>query len=133
MSALLFAFSTGGAEGGGNPLTMFIPIIMVFIVFYLHLIRPQQKKQKEHQALLGALGKGDKVVTNGGLYGVISDTKETDSSRVARNPLMASSSFDQSPNQRPWKVRITRHSRRSSARMRNDSSTGLMQNFARFR
>ena len=76
MSALLFAFSTGGAEGGGNPLTMFIPIIMVFIVFYLLLIRPQQKKQKEHQSLLSALGKGDKVVTNGGLYGVISDTKE---------------------------------------------------------
>ncbi len=77
MSALLFAFSTGGAEGGGgNPLTMFIPIIMVFIVFYLLLIRPQQKKQKEHQALLSDLSKGDKVVTNGGLYGTISDAKD---------------------------------------------------------
>jgi preprotein translocase subunit YajC len=76
MSALLFAMSTGGAEGGGNPLTMFIPIIMVFIVFYLLLIRPQQKKQKEHQKLLSELGKGDKVITNGGLYGTISDAKD---------------------------------------------------------
>ena len=76
MSALFFALSTGGAEGGGNPLTMFIPIIMVFIVFYLLLIRPQQKKQKEHQALLSGLSKGDKVITNGGLYGTISDSKE---------------------------------------------------------
>lgn len=76
MSALFFALSTGGAEGGGNPLTMFIPIIMVFIVFYLLLIRPQQKKSKEHQALLSGLSKGDKVITNGGLYGTISDSKE---------------------------------------------------------
>jgi len=68
--------STGGAEGGGNPLTMFIPIIMVFIVFYLLLIRPQQKKQKEHQKLLSELGKGDRVITNGGLYGTISDAKD---------------------------------------------------------
>jgi preprotein translocase subunit YajC len=76
MSALTFAFSMGGAEGGGNPLAMFIPIIMVVIVFYFLLIRPQQKKQREHQQLLSQLGKGDKVVTNGGLYGTISDVKE---------------------------------------------------------
>ena len=77
MSALIFAFANpGGAEGGGNPLTMFIPIILVFIVFYLLLIRPQQKKQKQHQALLADLGKGDKVVTNGGLYGTISDASK---------------------------------------------------------
>jgi preprotein translocase subunit YajC len=75
MSGLIFALASPGGEGG-NPLTMFIPIIMVFIVFYLLLIRPQQKKQKEHQKLLSELGKGDKVVTNGGLYGTISDAKE---------------------------------------------------------
>jgi preprotein translocase subunit YajC len=49
---------------------------MVFIVFYLLLIRPQQKKQKEHASLLAGLSRGDKVVTNGGLYGTISDTKD---------------------------------------------------------
>ncbi len=76
MSALIFAMSSGGAEGGGNPLTMFVPIIMVFIVFYLLLIRPQQKKQKAHQQLLSELSKGDKVVTNGGMYGTISDAKD---------------------------------------------------------
>ncbi len=76
MSALLMAMSTGGAQGGGSPLSMFIPIIMVFIVFYLLLIRPQQKKQKEHQQLLAGLSRGDRVVTNGGLYGTIADTKD---------------------------------------------------------
>ena len=75
MSALIFAMSSGG-ESGGNPMAMLIPIIMVFIVFYLLLIRPQQKKQKEHQQLLSELAKGDKVVTNGGLYGTISDAKD---------------------------------------------------------
>lgn len=75
MSGLIFALANPGGEGG-NPLTMFIPIIMVFIVFYLLLIRPQQKKQKEHQKLLSGLSKGDKVVTNGGLYGTIADAKE---------------------------------------------------------
>lgn len=76
MSGLIFALASPGGEGSGNPLAMFIPIIMVFIVFYLLLIRPQQKKQKEHQQLLAQLQKGDKVVTNGGLYGTISDAKE---------------------------------------------------------
>ena len=76
MTGLIFALASPGGEGGGNPLTMFIPIIMVFIVFYLLLIRPQQKKQKAHQQLLSQLGKGDKIVTNGGLYGTITDTKE---------------------------------------------------------
>jgi preprotein translocase subunit YajC len=77
MTALFFALTNPqGGEGGGNPLMMFIPIIMVFVVFYLLLIRPQQKKQKEHQRLLTELRKGDKIVTNGGLYGVIVDAKE---------------------------------------------------------
>ena len=55
---------------------MFIPIILVFVVFYFLLIRPQQKKKKEHQQLVSSLKKGDKVVTNGGIYGIVSDAKE---------------------------------------------------------
>ncbi|MCK5126867.1 MAG: preprotein translocase subunit YajC [candidate division Zixibacteria bacterium] len=52
------------------------PIVLIFIIFYFLLIRPQQKKQKEHKKLLGALGKGDKVVTNSGMFGVISSINE---------------------------------------------------------
>lgn len=56
-------------QGGG--IFSFLPLILIFIVFYFLLIRPQQKKQKEHQAFLGQLKKGDNIVTNGGLYGEI--------------------------------------------------------------
>lgn len=72
-----FAFSnpSGGADGGSS-FMMFIPIIAIFIIFYLILIRPQQKKQKEHQKMVTQLGKGDKIVTNGGLYGKVVDVKE---------------------------------------------------------
>jgi preprotein translocase subunit YajC len=73
----MFALSGAGQGGeGGNPFMMFVPIILIFVVFYFILIRPQQKKQKAHQALLTQLKKGDKVVTNGGLYGTVSDAKD---------------------------------------------------------
>lgn len=57
--------------GGGSGLFMLGYLALIFGVFYLLLIRPQRKKQKEHQQLLEQLKKGDKVVTNGGMFGVI--------------------------------------------------------------
>ena len=59
-------------------LGQFVPIILVFIVFYFILIRPQQKKQKEHQALVEGLKKNDRVVTIGGLHGRILEVGEGD-------------------------------------------------------
>ncbi|MBN1385058.1 MAG: preprotein translocase subunit YajC [Elusimicrobia bacterium] len=53
--------------------TSLMPIFLIFIVFYFLLIRPQAKKQKEHQKMLGELKKGDRVVTASGLYGTIHD------------------------------------------------------------
>ncbi len=77
MAGFIFALSNPGtSEGGGGGFMMFVPIILVFVVFYFLLIRPQQKKQKQHQQLLSGLRKGDKVVTNGGIYGTIVDAKE---------------------------------------------------------
>jgi preprotein translocase subunit YajC len=60
-----------GDAGGGGALMSFLPLIIIFAIFYFLLIRPQQKRQKEHKALLEALKKGDKVVTNGGIYGLV--------------------------------------------------------------
>lgn len=60
------------------------PILLIFVIFYLLLIRPQQKKQKEHRKLLGALKKGDKVVTNSGMFGVISSINEEKNMVVLR-------------------------------------------------
>ena len=49
----------------------FIPLILIFVIFYFFLIRPQQKKVKEHKAMVAALKRGDKVVTSGGIVGTI--------------------------------------------------------------
>lgn len=58
----------GGIEGFVMSL---LPLILIFVVFYLLLIRPQQKKAKEHRQMLDNIKKGDKVITTGGIYGVI--------------------------------------------------------------
>lgn len=61
-----------GASGEqGNPLIAFMPLIILFVIFYFLLIRPQQKKAKEHKQMLSNLRKGDSVITGGGLYGRI--------------------------------------------------------------
>lgn len=55
-----------------NTLVSLLPIFLVVVVFYFLLYRPQQKKQKDHQTMLGALRRGDRVVTGGGIVGVVS-------------------------------------------------------------
>jgi preprotein translocase subunit YajC len=62
---------TGGGAGGGGGLGAFLPLIIIFAIFYFLLIRPQQKKSKQHKQLLADLKKGDKVVSSGGLHGII--------------------------------------------------------------
>ena len=59
-----------------NPMFQFLPIVLMFAIFYFLLIRPQQSKQKELQKMITELKKGDKVITNGGLIGTISSIQE---------------------------------------------------------
>jgi len=54
----------------------FVPLILIFVIMYFLLIRPQQKKVKEHQAMIGALRRGDEIVTAGGLIGKITKVKD---------------------------------------------------------
>ena len=56
---------------GGGALGMVLPLVLMFVIFYFFLIRPQQKKQKEHQGMLNALRKGEQIVTTGGILGTI--------------------------------------------------------------
>jgi preprotein translocase subunit YajC len=58
-------------QGQGDALTSLLPLVLIFIVFYFLLIRPQSKKAKEHKQMVEALAKGDEIVTNGGLLGRI--------------------------------------------------------------
>jgi preprotein translocase subunit YajC len=69
---------TPAAPAGGDVLMQFMPLILIFVVFYFLLIRPQQKRMKEHNELLKALKKGDKVVTGGGIVGTITKVEGDD-------------------------------------------------------
>jgi len=69
------AYAQDAASAGG--LMSFLPLIVIFAVFYFMLIRPQMKRSKEHRQLVSQLGKGDEVVTNGGLLGRITDVTES--------------------------------------------------------
>lgn len=61
-----------------NPFINLAPIVAIFVIFYFLLIRPQQKQQKEHELMLKSLKTGDKILTNGGLYGTITGFKGDD-------------------------------------------------------
>ena len=73
MDFLAYAMGGGGTgeAGGSGGFGAFIPLILMFVIFYFLLIRPQQKKTKQHRELLAALKKGDRVVSSGGLHGTI--------------------------------------------------------------
>lgn len=60
-----------------NPLMSFLPLLLIVVVFYFFMIRPQMKRQKETRKFRESLSKGDKVVTTGGIYGKIVEVKET--------------------------------------------------------
>ena len=69
------AYAQDAAPQGG--FLSFLPLIVIFIVFYFLLIRPQMKRSKEHKALVAALAVGDEVVTNGGLLGKVSNVGDS--------------------------------------------------------
>ena len=71
MFYLLAMAPQGGEGGGGSMVSTLIMFGAIFAIFYFMIIRPQQKKAKDREKLLSALKKGDKVITNGGLHGVI--------------------------------------------------------------
>ena len=64
--------------GAAAAFTSFVPLILIFLIMYFLLIRPQQKKVKEHQAMVAALRRGDRVVTQGGLIGKVTRVKDDD-------------------------------------------------------
>ena len=73
----LLAFQTEtGPPQAGNPLLGFMPFILLFLIFYFLIIRPQSKRQREHQMMIRTLEKGDRVVTSGGIHGTIRGINE---------------------------------------------------------
>jgi len=72
---LLIASAEGSA--GAEGLISFMPLVIIFVIFYFLLIRPQQKKQQSHKSMLDNLKRGDKIITTGGLYGTIEGLTDT--------------------------------------------------------
>jgi preprotein translocase subunit YajC len=66
-----YAQTAAPGAGGMDFIIQLIPLILIFVIFYFFLIRPQQKKAKEHQAMVNGLRRGDQVITAGGLYGKV--------------------------------------------------------------
>jgi len=62
----------------GQGITQFIPLILIFVIFYFFLIRPQQKRVKEHKMMVDSLKKGDEVITSGGIIGIVERVMEDD-------------------------------------------------------
>lgn len=75
----LFCLAQAAPDGPPQPpvLFQFLPLIIIAVLFYFLLIRPQQKKQKEHQQLVASIKTGDKVVTGGGIHGIVANVKDT--------------------------------------------------------
>jgi preprotein translocase subunit YajC len=65
------AYAQAPGAPGGDFLSMMLPLVLIFVVFYFLLIRPQQKRMKEHKAKIEAIRRGDRVVTGGGLIGTV--------------------------------------------------------------
>ena len=76
MVDIAYAQAAPGA-GGPGPLVTILPFILIFVIMYFMVIRPQQKKSREHQDMLRKLKRNDEVMTSGGIYGKVIDLKET--------------------------------------------------------
>ncbi len=66
----------GAPQQGGNPIMQILPLVLIIVVFYFFMIRPQMKKAKDQKKYIEALKKGDKILTIGGIYGKIVELRE---------------------------------------------------------
>jgi preprotein translocase subunit YajC len=77
LHALVAQAQSPAPTGPGGGIGFFVPFIFIFIIMYFVMFRPQKKRQEQQQKLISALKTGDRVVTNGGIHGLISNVKET--------------------------------------------------------
>lgn len=84
MIEIAYAMGQGGAESaqGAGSFSAFIPLLLMFVIFYFLLIRPQQKRAKEHRDMIANLKKGDKILTSGGIHGRIVSVEDNNTLSV---------------------------------------------------
>tara|TARA_B100000809_G_scaffold159659_1_gene157028 strand:+ start:96 stop:449 length:354 start_codon:yes stop_codon:yes gene_type:complete len=110
---LVFAQQDGGPGGALDPFTMFMPFILIAMLFYFLLWLPEKKKRRKHEELLGSLKKNDRIVTVGGIYGKVVN--------IAKDAEDLTINVDENSNTR---VRITRSSVGQIIREEDDSKEG---------
>ena len=116
-----WAQASGGA-GGSDFLVQLFPLILIFVVFYFLLIRPQTKRAKEHRAMVSALEVGAEVVTNGGILGKVAELGEQDRSEYGGEQLQVhQASFETSVGLRGCRTRPTIAITRPIAEIATDS------------
>jgi len=76
LNSIVYAMGAGAGQGGGGGFSAIVPLLLMFAIFYFLLIRPQQKKAKEHREMISNLKKWDRVVTSGGIHGRITSLDE---------------------------------------------------------
>src|SRR3546814_3788069 len=81
-SDLAYSQAAGGRGGSSDLIMSLAPLVLIFAVFYFLLIRPQQKKMKEHREMLANVRRNDRIVTNAGLVGVVTKVSDTDALRT---------------------------------------------------
>ena len=77
LNALLAQAQSPAPTGPGGGFGFFVPFIFIFIIMYFVMFRPQKRRQEQQQKLIASLKTGDRVITNGGIHGLISNVKET--------------------------------------------------------
>ncbi|MBC8200058.1 MAG: preprotein translocase subunit YajC [Desulfobacterales bacterium] len=104
----------GGAAGQGGGFGSFIPLILMFVIFYFLLIRPQQKKQKDHRLMVSNVKNGDRIITTGGIHGRITSVSDdtltieiADKVRVKLNRSNVSTLLQSSSQAQPAKIEKT--------------------------
>jgi preprotein translocase subunit YajC len=75
VNLLAMASPGGGGEGGASSMLSFLPLVLIFIVFWFMIIRPQKKQQDQRKAMINALKRGDQILTSGGLFASVKDVK----------------------------------------------------------
>ncbi|MFQ5648457.1 MAG: preprotein translocase subunit YajC [bacterium] len=87
MNHLLSVFmllQEGGQPGGSGLGGLIVPMLLIFAIMYFLILRPQAKKQKQHQAMIQAIKQGDRVVTAGGIHGTVAGVKEKDDTLIVK-------------------------------------------------
>ncbi len=114
MIDIAYAMGQGGAAGQGGGFSAFIPLILMFVIFYFLLIRPQQKKQKDHRLMISNVKNGDRIITSGGIHGRITSVGDNtltieiaDRVRVKLNRTNVSALVQSSSQPQPAKIEQT--------------------------